>query len=263
MIRLESLSHRFRTKTGEVLAITDVDLEVEKGSFVSVVGPSGCGKSTLLSLISGLVPVQDGRVVVDGGDVRGIRRDTAMMLQGDALLPWRSVRKNISLALEIRGEYRAKADRVQQLIEEVGLGDFADSLPSALSGGMRKRAQLAATLVYDPSIILMDEPFGALDAFTRINMQQLLKDLCREIGATVLFVTHDLDEAVALSDKVAVFSKRPGTIKAVHDIDLPRDRGVAAVQSLPGFAEARGLFWSELRDELDVVEDRRAASHVG
>ncbi|MBM9463716.1 ABC transporter ATP-binding protein [Aeromicrobium sp. YIM 150415] len=251
MIRLENVSHTFSTAANDVLAVRDVSLDLPRGSFMSVVGPSGCGKSTLLSLISGLLPVQTGSVTVDGEPVDGVRRDATMMLQSDALLPWRTVRQNVGLALEIRGEKKGRAERVDAIIERVGLAEFADARPSQLSGGMRKRVQLAASLVYNPSIILMDEPFGALDAFTRANMQQLLVDLCRAQGATCLFVTHDLDEAVALSDRVAIFSKRPGTVKAVHDIALPRDRDVADVQGVPGFTEARQELWDELRDEID------------
>ena len=264
MIRLEHVSHTFAARTQDVRAIHDVSLDIEAGSFVSVVGPSGCGKSTLLSLISGLMPVQTGSVSINGARVEGVRRDAAMMLQSDALLPWRTVRQNVGLALEIRRERKGMADRVDAIIERVGLAEFADARPAELSGGMRKRVQLAASLVYSPSIILMDEPFSALDAFTRASMQQLLLDLSRSSEATVLFVTHDLDEAVALSDKVAVFTKRPGTVKSVHTIDLPRDRAVTDVQSLPGFAEARRRLWEELRGELGTDDEaRRQVQHVG
>ena len=255
MIELANVTHTFKKGATETVAIRDVNLTIPDGEFVALVGPSGCGKSTLLSLVSGLVPYQEGQVRVNGEPVRHIRRDAAMMLQSDVLLPWRTVRSNVGLALQIRGVRRSDiAARADEWIGRVGLAEFRNHYPSQLSGGMRKRVQLAATLIYEPAIVLMDEPFGALDALTRARMEQLLLDLWATLGSTVLFVTHDLDEAIALSDRVVVFTRGPGTVKSIYPIPIPRPRDVADIQSAPGFPELRKQIWEDLKDEVGDVE---------
>jgi len=230
------------------LAIEHVDLDIPAGRFVSVVGPSGCGKSTLLGLVSGLLPPTVGEVTLLGSRVTGVRTDVGFIFQRDALLPWRTVRENVELPLRFRGE-RDPA-RAKEWIVRVGLGPFIDNYPHELSGGMRKRAQLAQSLVRDPSVLLMDEPFSALDVQTRNLMENELLNLWGASGKTVLFITHDLEEAIALSDEIVVMTAGPGTIKARYPVALPRPRNVTEIRFAPEFVALYERAWADLRDEV-------------
>ena len=251
-IALRGVSKVYRTpKKPPYLAIDRVDLEVDEGRFVSVVGPSGCGKSTILSLVAGLIPATIGTITIRDDPVRAVRTDVGFLFQRDALLPWRTVRENVSLALRFRGLGRREiADRVDPWLVRVGLAPFADNFPHELSGGMRKRAQLAQSLVVDPSVLLMDEPFSALDVQTRNLMENELLELWGASGKTVLFITHDLEEAIALSDELVVMTAGPGRIKARYPVPLPRPRNVSEVRFAPGFVSLYERAWSDLRDEV-------------
>lgn len=229
-IKLQGLSKTYRSKTGLVPTLTPIDFEIGKGEFVAIVGPSGCGKSTLLKLVAGLLPATSGRIVIGGAEIKEPIDDIGIVFQSPVLLPWLSVRENILLQIEMRGrkpaEYRAAADA---LIKTSGLEGFEDRYPWELSGGMQQRASICRALVHDPSVLLMDEPFGALDAMTREKMNAELQRIWSATGKTVLLITHSIPEAVYLADRVVVMSSRPGSIEAVYDIDLPRPRDLAVM----------------------------------
>lgn len=233
-------------------AVADTTLRIRAGEFVSVVGPTGCGKSTLLNIGAGLLAPSSGEVRVFGQPLVGINRRAGYMFQAEALMPWRSALDNVMLGLQYRGvparEARAQA---QAWLERVGLGDFGDRYPHQLSGGMRKRTALAQTLALDPDIILMDEPFSALDVQTRQLMEDEVLALWAEKKKAVLFITHDLDEAIAMSDRVVVLSAGPATQPiGEFTIDLSRPRHVAEVRSQPRFVELHTQIWNVLRDEV-------------
>lgn len=214
--------------TGTV-ALERIDLDIAAGEFVSVVGPSGCGKSTLLRLISGLLPATAGAISVHGRHVRGPIIDCGIVFQQPILLEWRTVLENVLFNIDMRGlDPTAHRPQALQLLEAVGLRDFADKRPYELSGGMKQRVAIARALVHEPPLLLMDEPFGALDALTREQMRLDLEHLWLKTKKTVLFITHSIDEAVLLSDRVVVMSPRPGRIETILEIDLPRPRGLAA-----------------------------------
>jgi len=208
-----------------VEALRGIDLAVGDGEFVAVLGRSGCGKSTLLRLISGLLPVSAGEVQVSGERVTKPRRDIAMMFQKPALLPWRSVLDNVLLPMQIFGAKKAEhRDRAQQLLNMTGLSGFEKRLPHELSGGMQQRVALCRSMIAQPRVMLMDEPFSALDALTREELSGELQRVHMELGTTIVFVTHSIDEAVLLADRVVVLSPRPGRIREIIDIDIPRPR---------------------------------------
>lgn len=234
----------------DVVALTDFNLEVEKGLFLSLVGPSGCGKSTLLRIISGLMRPSSGQVLLSGQKVTGPGHDRAMVFQEFALMPWRTVMRNIEMGLEFRGvpidERRKIAARH---VELVGLNGFEDHFPHELSGGMRQRVGLARALAVDPDILLMDEPFAAVDSQTRDLMQTELLRIWEERRKTVIFVTHSIEEAVFLSDKVAMLSARPAKVVDIVDIDLPRPREYE-IRMDPRFAKIRLDIWQRLKDEF-------------
>jgi NitT/TauT family transport system ATP-binding protein len=217
----------FSSSKGEpaIVAVSDLSFSIADGEVVSLIGPSGCGKSTLLNMGSGLDPATEGEVYVDGERVTKPNAHVAFMLQKDLLLPWRTIRENVEFGLEIRGVSSAERRRIAMgLLKTCRLPDFAESYPHQLSGGMRQRAALARTLAVDPAVLLLDEPFSALDAQTKMVLQQDLGRTLAETGKTALFVTHDLVEAIALSDRVLVMSQRPGRIIEMIEIDIP-DRG--------------------------------------
>jgi NitT/TauT family transport system ATP-binding protein len=235
---------------------------VPRAQFVALVGPSGCGKSTSLTLIAGLDEATSGTVLVRGEPVNGIAEGVGFLFQRDALLPWKTVRDNVALPLLLRGVRGAETKtRVADWIGRVGLRGFEDSYPHQLSGGMRKRASLAQTLVYEPEILLMDEPFSALDVQTRNLMEGELLSLWHGSGKTVLFVTHDLEEAIALADEVVVMTAGPASVKATYPVTLPRPRDVQEVRFDPRFVQLYAAMWADLRDEvLTSYERSRQAS---
>lgn len=233
-------------------AVANATLRVRACEFVSVVGPTGCGKSTLLNMAAGLLAASAGSVKVFGDEVRGVGTRVGYMFQTDALMPWRSTLDNVLVGLQYRGTEPAVARTLaQQWLERVGLGGFGDRFPHELSGGMRKRAALAQVLVLDPDIILMDEPFSALDIQTRQLMENEVLQLWAERRKAVLFITHDLDEAIAMSDRVVVLSAGPGTHPiGEFEIDLPRPRDVAEIRSEARFVELHRQIWDVLREEV-------------
>lgn len=208
----------------EVLALDTVNLEVEPGSFVSFLGPSGCGKSTLMRLVAGLDQVTSGQLALDGEDIKEPHYSRGLVFQDPTLFPWKTIAQNIATGLEARGILAEKKHEIDEYIKLVGLEGFEDVYPHQVSGGMAQRAALARALINHPKVLLMDEPFGALDAFTRIHMQVEILRIWEERGTTVVFVTHDIDEAIFLSDKIVVMTARPGKIKEIINVPLGRPR---------------------------------------
>jgi NitT/TauT family transport system ATP-binding protein len=251
VIDIQGVSKSFPFKGAQVQALRPVDLGIPDGSFVSFVGPSGCGKSTLLNMIAGLTQPSTGEIRHKGRLIAGVNTGVGYMTQQDSLLPWRTAAQNVALPLTIRGESPARIQaRVQEMLAQVGLSDFADHFPSQLSGGMRKRAALAQVLSYEPETILMDEPFGALDAQLKLVLQAQLLKLWENSNKTIVFVTHDLAEAILLSDIVVVFSGRPGAIKAVKTIGMARPRNAFEGQFTPQFKQAYLELWDLLAPEI-------------
>jgi NitT/TauT family transport system ATP-binding protein len=237
-IRIEGLSKTFDGGTDGVLALKQIDCNIQQGSFVTIVGPSGCGKSTLLRILAGLLDYRVGSVMLDGQPIHGTRRDVGVVFQSSILLPWRTILENVMLPAEVLGLNMARArERAMQLLSMVRLEGFEHKLPRQLSGGMQQRASIARALLHDPKILLMDEPFGALDAMTRERMNLELQRIWMESGKTVVLITHSIPEAVFLGDRVFVMSPRPGTLERVLPIDLPRPRTMD-VMSAPAFASA-------------------------
>ena len=257
-IELLGAAKRFRTPSGDVYtALHDFNLTVGRGEFVSIVGPTGCGKSTTLSLISGLAPASAGLVRVMGEPISSIGKQLGYVFQGDVLFPWKSVLGNVSAGLRFRGVPKKEArERAREWIAKVGLSGFEDHYPHQLSGGMRKRTALAQSLITSPEIILMDEPFSALDVQTRTLMEDELLELWSSTSASVVFVTHDLEEAIALSDRVCVMTAGPGTVKGIYDIDLPRPRHVSEIRFDTRFVELYRDIWENLRDEVLLSYER-------
>lgn len=238
--------------TQRYTAVRDVELTVAAGEFVSVVGPTGCGKSTLLNMAAGLLSPSTGSVQVFGAPLSGLNKRAGYMFQAESLMPWRSALANVRAGLEFRGMAQAEADaHANDWLRRVGLGGFGDRYPHQMSGGMRKRTALAQVLALDPDIILMDEPFSALDIQTRQLMENELLQLWQEKRKAVLFITHDLDEAIAMSDRVVVMSAGPGS-RPIGDfkVDLERPRDVAEVRVTPRFIELHKAIWDVLRDEV-------------
>jgi len=245
-VEIRSAGKTYSSSRGPVTALTGVDLDVREGEFLSLLGPSGCGKSTLLRCIAGLDHVTDGGIRIRGANVDRPAEGLGMVFQRDVLVDWRSIRDNVLLAAEFQGlPKRRYTDRAMALLERFGLGAFADRHPWELSGGMRQRAAICRALLCEPEILLMDEPFGALDAMTRDDLNVELARIQQDGGRTVIFVTHSIAEAVYLSDRVAVMSPGPGRVVEVFDIDLPRPRPLS-LRETPEFAHyvgaIRGLF---------------------
>jgi NitT/TauT family transport system ATP-binding protein len=235
----------YQTRSGPVHALDDVSLDVREGEFLCIIGPSGCGKTTLLWSMAGLHPLTGGRISLDGKPVTGPHPEIAMIFQDANLLPWRTVEKNIELPFELKRTPPDKA-RIEALLREVGLEGFGAKYPRELSGGMQQRASIVRGLAVNPSVLLMDEPFGALDAFTRDEMNLLIQKIWMETGKTIAFVTHSIPEAIFLADRIVVMSARPGRIASVVDVDLPRPRPVS-IQHEPEFI-ARVL---EIKTRID------------
>ena len=262
-IDLTGVTKRFVTPSGSMFtALRDVDLTISAGQFCAIVGPTGCGKSTTLTMVAGLERPSAGTVRVGGQPVAGIAPGTSFMFQADALLPWKTVVGNVALGPVFRGvPKKAAQDLARDWLRRVGLAGFEDHHPHQLSGGMRKRVSLAAALINEPSILLMDEPFGALDVQTKAIMSNELLGLWEQTKPSVIFVTHDLEEAIALADKVVVMTVGPGTVKAVYDIDLPRPRGaVQEIRFQPRFLELHHQIWESLREEVERAYSRTASA---
>ena len=245
-ITVEGAAKRF---PNGVEVFDGLDLVVRAGECLCVVGPSGCGKTTLLRAIDGLVPLDRGRVTIGGTEVREPRRDVAMVFQHFGLFPWKTVEQNIGFGLEMAGHDRAEVlDRVARQIGMVGLEGFEKALPHQLSGGMQQRVGLARALVVEPDVLLMDEPFGSLDALTRELLQDQLLHIWEMRPRTMLFITHSIEEAIALGDRVVVLGPRPARVRTVVAVDIPRPRTVAGVIAHPSFLELRDRCWALLRD---------------
>jgi len=257
-IVIEGVSHMYRPPSGRpVLALEDVSLEVRSREFVALLGPSGCGKSTLLYLIGGFLPTEKGTILIEGKPVGAPGPDRGIVFQHFALFPWKTVRSNILYGLERMGLPREEREkRAQSFIDLVGLSGFEDSFPSQLSGGMKQRTAIARTLAFDPKILLMDEPFGALDAQTRSLMQTELLSIWQRTPKTVIFVTHDVQEAVYLADRVAVMSARPGRIKAI--VDTKFDKNSPDIFKNNAFVEKVDEIWNLVRIEAIKAQEKRA-----
>jgi NitT/TauT family transport system ATP-binding protein len=252
----------YETKTGGVHALEDFSLDVREGELVCVLGPSGCGKTTLLWAMSGLHALTRGEVVLSGRPVSGPRpAETGMIFQEANLLPWRNLRQNIEFPFEIKKKPVA-SDRIERLLDETGLVGFETAFPRELSGGMQQRASIVRALAQEPEVLLMDEPFGALDAFTRDEMNLLLLGLWSASGQTIVFVTHNISEAIFLADRVVVMTPRPGRLAHVYDIDLPRPRQVPEIRFDPRFIELYEEIWNSLRDEVQRAYARTAGTPI-
>jgi len=250
-VELRNVGLRYFGWEGETEALQDISLSVAPGEFVAIIGPSGCGKSTLLSLIAGLFAPTEGSVLVDGGPVAGPNRRIGYMLQQDYLFEWRTILDNVVLGAEIQGAPMAVArERARQLLTRYGLGQFLHHLPRQLSGGMRQRAALARTLCTEPEIVLLDEPFSALDSQTRLALADEIGGILRREAKTVILVTHDIGEAISMAERVIVMSRRPGRIKSDHAICVASANGTRptplAVRNAPEFGGYFNALWQEL-----------------
>jgi len=245
IVEARGLAKTFSVAGSEVVALEGVDLSIARGEFISFVGPSGCGKSTFLNMVAGLLPASGGEALVKGAKVTEPSREVGFMFQSPVLLPWRTVEQNVLMPAEVFGRKDAAIrQKARAVLEAVGLEGFVGAYPRQLSGGMQQRVALARILTYEPEVLLMDEPFGALDEFTREAMNLELMRITRAAGITVLFVTHNITEAVFMSDRVVVMTPRPGKVSGIVDVGLPRPRAIAQMQQ-QGFAdlifEVRGL----------------------
>ena len=251
-LEVKDLTTIYHSQNGDVTAIDHVNLQVEESEFVMIVGPSGCGKTTLINMIGGLDEATSGQVILDGKEIEGPGPDRGMVFQGYSLFPWLTVLKNVEFGMKMRkvpAEERTR--KAMEYIKLVGLEGFENALPKQLSGGMKQRVAIARTLANEPEMLLMDEPFGALDAQTRVVMQELLAKISRETRTTILFITHDIDEAVLLGDRIYVMSRRPGTIREVITSSLPAERNHNCFV-LPQFLETKkkimDMLWQESQD---------------
>lgn len=249
-IRAEGVRKEFRSRRGEVVALDGIDLDVHPGEFVSIVGPSGSGKSTFLYIVGGFVRPSAGTVIVGGEEVRQPSPERGIVFQEFVLFPWKTVMGNVTFGLARKDGRRDERRRIaQRYIEMVHLHGFENHYPKELSGGMKQRLAIARTLATNPSVLLMDEPFGAVDAQTRVVLQHELTEIWERTKKTVLFVTHSVDEAIFLSDRIYVFSQRPARVKAVLDVRLPRPRSAERILASTEYAELHRQLWSLLRQE--------------
>ncbi len=252
-IAVRGLGKVFSLRGRAFAALEGVTFDIAEGEFVALIGPSGCGKSTILNIVAGLLGSTSGSVAIDGRPVtRGrTNRNVGYVFQRDTVYPWRTVSRNIGYGLELAGVPRAERERrVAEMIRGAGLEGFGDAFPLALSGGMRQRVALMRTLITQPQILLMDEPFGALDTHTKLEMHRILLEIWEREKQTVLFVTHDLGEALTLSDRIVVLSARPGRIKEIFEVNLPRPRDAVALRESPDFAAAHSRIWHSLGEEF-------------
>lgn len=246
-----------------VVALDDVWLDVLPGEFVSIIGPSGCGKTTLFNVVAGLLDGYDGSIEIDGHPIDGVHHDIGVVFQEESTFPWRTTLENVAFPLEVDGVPRAEREaRARELIRLVGLDGFEDHYPAQLSGGMKQRTAVARTLAYEPRLMLLDEPFGALDEQTRMLLGDKLLEIQAALKQTMLLITHNIAEAVQLSDRVVIMTFRPGKIKKTLAIDLPRPR-TSEIISTPAFGQYVGQIWSELREEATRGLETTEASRVG
>lgn len=253
-ISISGVSKVFQTRKGPIQALQAIDLDIKRGEFVSILGPSGCGKSTLLMLLSGLVPQSQGNIEVGQKTIKGPNSDIGIVFQQDVLLEWRSALQNVMMQAEIRNmPVEPARERARQLLRMVSLGGFEGAYPKELSGGMRQRVSICRALLHKPPLLLMDEPFGALDAMTRDQLQLDLLRLCADNEMTVFFITHSIAEAVFLSDRVVVMSPRPGRVERIIDVDLPRPRRLAMREESKFIEYTREL--TEIFKGLGVIRE--------
>jgi NitT/TauT family transport system ATP-binding protein len=249
MLVVENVTKRFATVEGGLTALENLSLQVAKGRFVAVIGPSGCGKSTLFNIIGGLAEGYEGRVLIDGQPVDGVHRDVGMVFQEESTFPWLTTLENVAFPLDVAGVPKAeRMERARSLLRLVGLEGFESRYPAELSGGMRQRTAIARTLAFQPKLLLMDEPFGALDEQTRLLLGDQVLRIHRELQQTTLLITHSITEAVQLADEVVVMTYRPGRVKRLVPVALPRPRDSAIVSS-PEFGRLVAEVWSDLRAE--------------
>ena len=248
ILSLEHISFAYHSEEGEISALDNISFSVSKGEFVAIIGPSGCGKSTLLSLISGLYPVEHGNIIFHGNNEKQTNTNIGYMLQKDHLFEWRTIYRNVILGPEINKNLtREKEEEIEHMLRTYGLLEFKDKKPSELSGGMRQRAALIRTLAMEPDLLLLDEPFSALDYQTRISVADDIGTIIKKEGKTAILVTHDLSEAISLADRVIVLSKRPATVKKIIPIQLSvENRTPFSSRTAPEFKEYFNLLWKEL-----------------
>jgi len=271
-IQIRNVGKTFAVKTSRrgpeeaFVALENINLEIKAGEFFVIVGPSGCGKSTLLDLLGGLTRPTSGRILIGGASVTGPALDRGLVFQQYALFPWRTAQKNVEFGLEAKGvPARERVDCAKRFLDMVGLAEFSDRYPHELSGGMKQRVAIARSLAYDPDVLLMDEPFAALDAQTRENLQGELLRIWEQSGKTIVFITHGIDEAVYLGQRVAIMTSRPGRIKQVIEIPLTSRSREEDLRATPEFSRLRHEVWSLLRDEFRQAEilERDRASRAG
>jgi NitT/TauT family transport system ATP-binding protein len=260
-IELDDVSLAFAGESGALLALDRVSLTAPRGEITTVVGPSGCGKTTLLRLAAGLLKPSSGRLLYNGREVKRLNTGVGFVTQDSNLFPWATTLANVEFPLAVRGvPRRQRRECALEWINTVGLAGFENSYPSQLSGGMQKRVSIARTFIYEPDVILLDEPFGALDAQTRMMLHHQLLALWHKRRMTMFFITHDLVEAITLSDQVVVMSKRPGRVKERYRVPLPRPRNVFEIYLEPGFDEAYGALWKHFKAELATDKVRAMPS---
>jgi NitT/TauT family transport system ATP-binding protein len=263
LLEVERISKRYTTSEGLVHALDAVSLDVRLGEFVAVIGPSGCGKSTLFNIIGGLIEEYEGSVRVDGISITGPHREIGMVFQEESTFPWRTTIENVAFPLEAAGMAKGeRLDRARQLVRLVGLEGFENRYPAELSGGMRQRTALARTLAFQPKILLMDEPFASLDEQTRLLLGDKLLQIQAQLNQTTLLITHNIAEAVQLSDRVLVMSYRPGRVKRVVDVDLPRPRTSEIIGS-EQFGRTVAAIWADLREEASKGLSESEAAVAG
>jgi NitT/TauT family transport system ATP-binding protein len=264
ILAVENIGMRYATAEGGLSALDDVSLGVAPGEFLAVIGPSGCGKSTLFNIIGGLLSGYDGRVTVDGEKVSGPHASIGMVFQEESTFPWRNVADNVAFPLEIAGvAKRERIERARHFVSLVGLDGFENRYPSELSGGMRQRVSMARTLASEPKILLMDEPFGALDEQTRLLLGDKVLQIQQQLNQTMLLITHNITEAVQLADRILVMTYRPGRVKRIVDIKLPRPR-TSEIVSSEAFGRYVAQIWSDLREEASrgMVDDEARVLHA-
>lgn len=260
-LSVRGISHVYASPSGAAtVSLQSVDLNIRDQEFVAIVGPSGCGKSTLLNIMSGLIRPSAGDVFLDGCRLSGVTQRIGYMSQADTLMPWRNTLENVELSLEIRGMPKAeRRERARQLIHKAGLSGFEKSYPHELSGGMKKRVVIIRILAADSEVLFMDEPFGALDVFTKEMLQDEILKVWQETKKTIVFVTHDLAEAITLSDRVVLLTARPSTVKNEYDIPIPRPRSALETRFQPEFVALQRLIWNDLREEVVKTKGGRDA----